>query len=143
MIPKRIQDRVKLLRDRRTYSTRELSKILCVHMTTTQKWCRCGMRPIDPDTVPSVFFGAEVRRFLSERRGKVKLGIGEFYCVRCRAPRRPQVGTFRAIETGRTIGRNSEQIELQGTCRICQGKLRRFSTAKDFKQVKKAMTGEE
>jgi hypothetical protein len=77
----------------RTYRIREAAEILGVHKNTIALWLRRGLKPID--TVrPILVHGMELRRFLTERRHRHKSPCqpDEFWCLRCRTPRKPDGG---------------------------------------------------
>lgn len=82
--------RVKALR---TYSAEELALCLDVHKNTVRNWRREGLEPIDAGR-PVLFQGAAVRAFLSKRQSERKRPCppGNFFCLRCRAPRPPALG---------------------------------------------------
>jgi hypothetical protein len=77
----------------RTYRIGEAAEVLGVHKNTIALWLRRGLKPID--TVrPILVHGIELRRFLMERRHRRRSPCRsyELWCLRCRAPHRPDGG---------------------------------------------------
>jgi hypothetical protein len=87
----------------------------CWHATVHDLWVRQGLEPIDGQR-PTVVRGAEIRRFLAERRARAKqaCGPGHIYCLPCRAPKAPAGNMAECVATGDTTG------TLQGICPDCE-----------------------
>ena len=134
-LKKRRKYRLNLVRVRRSYSIGEIADLLNLHVGTVRIWRKKGMGPIDPDDRPLLFVGAEIKRFLSERRKnrKIRLKDDEFYCPRCRRATRSIPGGIRIIDTGRTMGANDRQVEIKGICAVCECRLTRFGTVNGIK----------
>jgi len=62
--------------------------LLGVHKNTVRAWLKAGLDPIDHRR-PTVVLGRQLSSFLHARREarRQRCGAGQFYCVRCRAPR--------------------------------------------------------
>lgn len=73
-----------------TYDVQEIAKLCNVHRGTVRNWLKNGLQAIDGHR-PTIVHGSELKRFLVEKRGRrrQKCSIGQFYCFRCRKPRRP------------------------------------------------------
>lgn len=97
-----------------SYSVEELARLLKVHKNTVRNWLRQGLAPIDGGR-PTLVRGEEVRRFLIERRARLKqaCGPGRIYCLPCRAPKVPAGNFAELIPNGTTAGM------LQGICPSC------------------------
>lgn len=128
---------IRLIIARRSYSTKEIAKLLGVHDRTIQEWHLNGLRPIDEIAKPFLFMGGEIIRFLSERRSsrKVKLGEDEFYCTRCKAARKSDTRNIEIINTKRAIGQGDESVLIKGICHVCGCRLNRFSTKNKLKTL--------
>ncbi len=128
---------IRLIIARRSYSTKEIAKLLGIHDRTIQEWHVNGLRPIDEAAKPFLFMGGEIKRFLSERRSsrKVKLGKDEFYCPRCKAARKSDTQNIEIINTKRAIGQGDESILINGICLVCGCRLNRFSTKNGLKRL--------
>jgi len=88
------------------------------------------MQPIDDSDRFLLFMGFDVRRFLKNRRErhKCKLGEDEFYCPRCRRPRKSDSRLISVEITKRTIGKQDRQAIIRGICTECGCRLTRFGT---------------
>ena len=103
--------RVKQLR---SYTVNELAILYCVHRNTVRNWMRVGLEPMD-GAKPLLFLGRDVCCFLQKQRQARRQPCepGTFYCLRCRAPRRPKDNC--------TIGRHALRgiLNLQAECDSC------------------------
>ena len=111
--------RVKRLR---SYTIEEAATALSVHRNAVRYWIKhCGL-PVSKDQRPHLIHGAELADFLKQRREakRRKCGPGEFYCLKCREPRRSAAGMidYRTITPKRGV--------LIGICPTCETLLRRF-----------------
>ena len=119
-----------LIRIRRSYSTRELSETLRVHLSTVRSWMHLGMRPIDVTSRPYLFMGSQVKDFLRSRAkaSKCSLGPDQFYCPRCKSSVRARPGSVWFDKTGRRLGLTDWQVIVRGRCVNCDCSLCRFSS---------------
>jgi hypothetical protein len=102
--------RVKL---HRNYTTGELAALLGAHKLTVGRWIAAGL-PTTDATRPRLVRGVDFHEFMKSRQPKKqKCQPGEFYCLACRAPKRP-AGDM-ADYTPRTALRGS----LSGICPDC------------------------
>ena len=62
--------------------------LLKVHKNTVRVWLKCGLEPTDSRR-PILILGRKLSSFLHARRerGRQRCRSGQFYCVRCRAPK--------------------------------------------------------
>lgn len=74
----------------RNYTIEEIARLLGTHRNTVRAWIRVGLPTCD-DKRPMLILGSDLTAFLKARRTKKKQPCrpGEFYCVRCRAPKFP------------------------------------------------------
>ena len=109
--------RVKRLRQ---YTVEELATLLRLHKNTVRTWMKQGLNPTD-DRRPALFRGIDVQEFLRARRRKAKrpCGPGEMYCLKCRAPKRPDGDIADLNIQGATSG------SLIGICPTCATMLYR------------------
>jgi hypothetical protein len=78
--------RVKL---HRSYTIAELSTLIGAHKHTIGRWIAAGLKTTDARR-PLLIHGADFRAFVKSREPiKQRCQPGEFYCLGCRAPRRP------------------------------------------------------
>jgi len=114
------QPNLRRIKRLRQYTVEELALLLEVHKNTVRRWQRIGLTPID-DRRPTLFRGEDVVSFLQEKRTKSKrpCGPGEIYCLKCRAPRRPDGNIAELAVTG------PSNACLIGICPICTSMLYR------------------
>src|SRR6478609_8832001 len=104
----------RLAKIHRSYSVEEVSRLFAIHKNTVRNWLRQGLTAIDGQR-PTVIKGAELRRFLTDRRTRSKqtCGPGRIYCLPCRAPKVPAGNMAECVAAGDTIG------TLCGICPDC------------------------
>ncbi len=126
---KSIAKRIRLIKSHRLYSTGELAEEVGVHQRTVQQWQKQGLKPIDPDSSPFVFRGADAKAFLLDRRKARtrKLQDGEFYCTKCRKPMKSSVKniSWRSMES-------QDRLIISGKCEECGTLLNRFESQNSF-----------
>lgn len=78
----------RLAKIHRNYTVEEVAALFGVHRNTVREWVKRGL-PINDDRRPILILGRELIAYLRARRVKNKRRCqpGEFYCVRCRAPK--------------------------------------------------------
>lgn len=105
-----------------SYTIEEAARALNLHRNTVRNWVRRGGLPALTATRPHLILGAVLVDFLKGRRlaGKHKCGLGEMYCLKCRAPRKPvaELIEHRPLASGRT--------RIVGICSTCERLLHRF-----------------
>ncbi len=112
----------------RSYTITEVAAVLGVHKHTVRRWIAAGLRTTD-DTRPYLIHGQDVRVFLETREpNKQTCRPGEFYCLRCRAPRRPAGDMADYIET------TSSRGLLRGICPTCDTLIHRTATVATIAQ---------
>lgn len=119
--------------NRRTYTFKEISLTLGVHVRTVQIWRKEGLPVLDPNNRPLLSPGNQLKTFLRERSKskKTKLATFEFYCLKCRVPVLAYKGSIDLFIGDRSIGKNGDfQVLIKARCSICQNPIRRFSTTK-------------
>ncbi len=82
------QARISGIKSYRCYTLTEAAEIVGVSKRTLHNWTRNGLQVLDCEHPPLVR-GDDLRNYISETRqnAKVKTGLCEFYCFRCRASR--------------------------------------------------------
>ena len=112
--PRRRSYNTRLVKRSYSYSLQEIAELFDVHINAVRRWIRDGLPKID-DHKPFLVHGSELTAFLDNRqkRRKRKCAADEFYCCRCRAPRRPRQGVVElTIE-------NAKQVRLSAKCGTC------------------------
>lgn len=115
-------NRVKL---HRSYTVEEAGALLGAHAQTLRGWIQSGALPVCGEQRPVLIVGADLRAFLLQRQesAKRRLGPDEFYCLRCRSPRRP-AGMMADYEP-----RSDRAGRLIALCEGCGGLLHRMVRA--------------
>jgi hypothetical protein len=103
----------------RTYTTAEAASLVGAHKETVGRWIAAGLPTIDKKR-PLLIQGGELRAFLRAREPrKQPCRPGEFYCLPCRAPKRP------ALEMTEYIPRTNSRGMLRGICPTCEKLIHR------------------
>ena len=123
---KSVAKRIRLIKECRLYSTKELAKELGVHLNTIRQWQKQGLRAVDSICKPFIFRGLDAKSFLSRRSAsrKRKLMDGEFYCLRCRRPMKSQVKDISVSILGQGVN-----VHIRGKCHDCRTSLNRFMSS--------------
>jgi hypothetical protein len=96
-----------------SYTITELSALIGAHKHTIGRWIAAGLKTTDTRR-PLLVHGADSRAFMKAREPiKQRCQPGEFYCLSCRAPKRP--GLDMADYRPRTARRGL----LSGICPTC------------------------
>jgi len=110
----------------RNYTVEEAAMILGVHKNTVRNWLKAGLQPVD-NRRPILILGRQLSSFLYARRKEKtqRCRPGQFYCLRCRAPRTSAARKADYLPITPTSG------NLRGTCSDCGTRIyRRVSREK-------------
>jgi len=124
-----------LVRARHCYSFAEIAEVYHRHTRTVQTWRREGLQVIDDASKPYLVMGAEIRRFLRQRRQKSRrpLKAGEFFCSKCRCPRKSLPDKLSVEITNKRLGKTHKQAFIRGACEACGQSLLLFSSDRKVK----------
>lgn len=87
----------RVIKSHRNYTVEDVSLALKVSKGTVRRWIK-GDLPAITDRKPALLLGGDLVDFLKARaRPKSPCGPGEFYCFKCRAPRKPAQGMLEII----------------------------------------------
>jgi len=104
---------VRRVKIHRCYTTSELAEVLGVAKLTVSRWIDDGL-PVIERKRPLLIHGSDLRAFLQARRPrKQPCRPGQFYCFRCRAPKRPAFGEADFLPKTTKTGM------LEGLCPDC------------------------
>lgn len=89
-----------------------------LHKNTVRSWLKAGLAPID-DRRPTLVHGRKLAAFLHARRlhARQRCKAGQFYCLRCRAPKEPASRKADYVPITSTSG------NLKGTCPDCGSRI--------------------
>lgn len=118
----------------KTYNIEELAHAACVSVPTVRNWLKAGMGRID-DIRPIMIMGFQALEFLNDRKKNAKcpLALGQFYCLRCKAPREP-FGAMVDYEPSSVTGGR-----LKGFCGVCECACNRNISAIDLPSIRKVL----
>lgn len=92
----------------------EVAVLLGVHKHTVSRWAAAGLQTTDARR-PLLIHGEDLRAFLRAREPiKQKCRPGEFYCLSCRAPKRP------AFDIAQYTPMTPSRGLLSGFCPTCE-----------------------
>ncbi len=120
----------RLVKIHRSYTMQEVASLFGTHKNTVRAWVKAGL-PICDGKRPILILGRELVRYLKRRRTKNKrpCELGEIYCVRCRAPKRPagDMADYQPITV--TLG------NLIGICPDCDAMIYRRACLTRLSQI--------
>lgn len=137
MVKKKRKYNPNLIKGKSTYSAKQLAERLKIHLRTIQGWRKQGLADCGKDGNSYLMLGEEIRRFLKEKKQKSKypLKTGEFFCPKCRNPRKSLADKISVIITNKKLGKTSKQAFIKGVCEICNTSLMLFSSDKKINEL--------
>jgi hypothetical protein len=129
-MPKRRIDprRIKI---HRTYTVEEAAKVIGAHKNSVRLWIKQGL-PTADERRPTLLIGKDIRSFLENRKAKRKhrLAAGQFYCLKCRAPKTPARGMVDYNPSLPTLG------NLTALCPDCETIMNRRTSLAGLNRIK-------
>ncbi len=112
------------IRSTKTYRLPEIAEALDRDIATVRRWLRAGLPILDKLGSPLVD-GAALRAWLKAQREtrKSKCAPDQLYCLKCRAPRLPELGSF-LIQP-----RNEKTISIKAKCSVCGSRMNKAGAA--------------
>jgi len=113
----------RLIRRDCCYCVQEIAELFGLHRNAIRRWLGDGLARID-ELRPVLVHGTDLIAYLDNRQSARKRGCrpDEFYCCRCRAPRRARGGEVEALI------RNARQLLIAATCELCGARMNRAGT---------------
>ena len=107
----------------RSYSVQDVVQALGIHPNTVRAWIKLGL-PKTEERRPWLVHGRALIRFLTDRQKgrKIPCADDEFYCVKCRAPKRPR----ETIADVTVL--NEKKLMLSGQCPDCCTQMNRIGS---------------
>ena len=120
----------RLVKIHRTYTVEEISRRFRVHKNTVRAWIKSGLATCD-SVRPTLVLGRHLADFLTARRAANKrtCKAGEIYCVRCRAPKAPDIELVEYQPITATLG------NLIAMCPDCESIINRRVNATKLPQI--------
>lgn len=108
------QARLNGIKSFQCYTANEAAIIVGVSARTIRNWTRNGLQILD-SAHPALIRGDDLREFIKSQRenSKIKIGPHEFYCLRCRASRKPAGGIADCVVLG-------SRAKLVALCEVCE-----------------------
>jgi excisionase family DNA binding protein len=141
-MPRRPGDKAPPARRKRRYNTRrikatwpytvqEIAALLGVHKNAALRWLKEGLRA-DRSQRPFLIRGDELARFLNERQiGKRHTcAPDEFFCFKCRAPRKAALGMADIVIESPT------RFRIKALCNVCDTPINKVQGVRDLAQIK-------
>ncbi len=99
-----------------SYTIRELAEVFEINQKTCLRWIAEGLETVPGQKKPILILGSELKKFINHKNSKKKVQLErhEFYCFRCKAPRRAKRGTI-------TKSGDTKRAE----CSVCNAKMTR------------------
>jgi hypothetical protein len=126
--------RTRAIKANKPYTVDELADAACVSIPTVRNWIKDGMPLIDGNR-PMIILGFHALEYLNARKAKSKqpMALGEFYCLRCKAPRTPFGAMADYVPSSDTGGR------LKAICGVCECACNRNVSARDLPDIRKVL----
>ena len=111
----------------RTYTVEELAETTGATEATVRNWVKRGLPALTAQR-PMLILGRDVRAFLKgeANRRRRPTEFGEFFCFRCKAPRKPALCIADYVPIGPTHGR------LVALCYACERECSRMVSIRDL-----------
>jgi len=136
MVKKKRTRSPNLIKTRHSYTLKEIAEIYKLHPGTVQSWRKKGLKVIDEGTKPYLVIGEEIQRFLKERARKRKYPLkpGEFFCTKCRKPRRSHPDKLSVEITDKMLGKTCKKAVVKGVCEVCNQSFCLFSSDRKIQE---------
>lgn len=123
---------VRLIRQKRSYSIQEIAELYGLHKNVISRWIKDGL-PIIDHHKPYLIYGADLSAYLSKRRArrKCKCGPDEFYCCKCRLPRRVWENVVDVVF------QNESKLRISALCAVCNTQIYRIGSVNKLAQYQK------
>jgi len=127
----------RIIRLNYAYSLLEVSDLFGNHIRTVRAWLKKGL-PIIEGIYPYLVKGRDLKEFLDSKKQKrkVKLQVGQFYCIKCKIGVHSLNNQVRLVYSGKTIGKGIKDFTIQGICEICGTKINRISNENKLEEIK-------
>lgn len=99
-----------------SYRIDEIVEKFGINQKTCLRWIAEGLATVPGQKKPILILGSDLKLFIRQKNSKKKVTLKrhEFYCFRCKVPRRGKRGTI--TKSGDT---------RRGNCSVCNGKMTR------------------
>lgn len=128
----------RLIKSKRTYTIKQISKRLNRHISTVRTWINQGLIVRDNSKKNPLLLGSDIIAFIKQRQQKsrYKLKIDEFHCPKCKCSRKA-LNNIKWLETtNKSLGKNAKQVNIKSRCEVCRIIIQRFSSDRQIEEFK-------
>ena len=113
-----------------SYSVQEIAELFGIHKNAALNWIKAGLKIIDQKK-PYLINGADLVEFLNmrQKKRKHKCKPDEFYCFKCRLPRKPLLGSIQITP------RNIHRLKITAKCSACLTRVFKEGSAKKRAEI--------
>jgi len=116
----------------RNYTVDETARLLGKSKGTVRRWLKSGL-PALTDRKPALILGSDLIDFLKARiKPRTRCGPDEFYCLKCRAPRKAAEGMADFVPYAPRGGNLRALCEICGTLMHRRVSSRQLAAFKEF-----------
>lgn len=118
----------------RSYTVEEIAALFKVHKKTVRNWITNGL-PVYDSARPLIVLGTDLRLFIRQQRkaNQQHCQLDELYCLKCRSPKKPVLGTAHFLQMPNGAGR------AFATCNECGSKSNKYFSWRQLTIVSKAL----
>ncbi len=122
----------RLIRLGMSYSVQEAAELYGLHKNAVLFWIKNGLPVID-QRKPYMIYGGDLAEYLRKKQAgrKCKCEQDEFFCFKCRAPRRAWENTVDIII------RNESKLAISGLCAVCDTPVNRAGSVRKLPKYQK------
>ena len=79
-----------------SYTIREIVKVFGINQKTCLRWIAEGLATVPGQKKPILIYGSDLKTFIHQKNSKKKVTMErhEFYCFKCKVPRRAKKGSI-------------------------------------------------
>lgn len=128
--PKRRHYNLQKIKSAHCYDIAEIAALFGIHRNTVRHWLKESLSPID-DSRPILIHGAALKSFLQQKQSAKRqvCALDEFFCFRCRVPRKPWDGLVDFAP------RTAKIAYATAICGHCETKLHRAVRCSDVPKI--------
>ena len=115
-----------------SYTVQDIAELYGLHKNAVLRWIKDGL-PLNDDHKPYLIHGSALVEYLTKKqvRRKHKCKPDEFFCFKCRAPRKAW-GSVADIQI-----KNESKLSLSGLCAVCNTPVHRAGSIKKMPEYQK------
>ncbi|PIB26470.1 hypothetical protein BFP76_11170 [Amylibacter kogurei] len=121
--------KIRQIKERHSYTYEEASRVIQANKNSVRRWVAEDGLPLITKEPQHLILGADLKRFLIEKRAKKRVHVpkGYVYCLRCKCAVKPVEGSLSLHDTKTGVKL------LHANCSSCGGELRKSLNAQLMK----------